>query len=156
MKEGWGGHLVLLNVFAHVGRVPWCSRGPCRALVAAIFLWTTARAGTIGGPSWTGVGLHALHALPVRTSLGFRERYRSGGHVGTHVSWDPLQTTSLTAFGHHTFNGLCFDSHKYISFNISPILNIQLHLEALVSITVYLKIQYLIYLCLTRVCGYTF
>ena len=85
MIEGGGGFLGLLNIFAHVGPEPWCSRGPCRSPVGAIFGWTTACAGTIGGPEWTGVGLHILHAGPVRTALGCHERYRSGGHNGPYV-----------------------------------------------------------------------
>ena len=100
MKEGWGGLLVLLNVFSHVGCASWCSRGPCRALVAEIFRWATARAGKIGGPAWTGVGLHAFHAHPVRIAMGCRERYRSGGYVKPRASWGPQQTASQTAFGH--------------------------------------------------------
>ena len=94
----------LLNGFYHAGREPWCSRGPRRAPVAEIFRRATARAGMIGGPAWTGVGLHALHARPVRTALECRERYRSGGYGGPRVYWgDPLQTASLTEFGHRPF-----------------------------------------------------
>ena len=85
MTEGRGGLLGLLNVLDYFGCERWCSRGPCRAPVAAIYQWATARAGKIGGLSWTGVGLHALHARLVRTSLGCRKRYRSGGHIGYRV-----------------------------------------------------------------------
>ena len=90
----------LINIFAHIGREPWFSRVLCRAPVAAIFRWVTACAGMIGGPARTGVGLHALHAWPARTSLLYNEIYRSGGHGGPCVSWVPPQTDSLTAFGH--------------------------------------------------------
>ena len=74
LKEGRGGFLGILDVFTHVGCEPLCSRGPCKTPVAAIFQWETDHAGTIGGPEWTGVCLHALHAWPVRTSLGCHER----------------------------------------------------------------------------------
>ena len=50
MTEGWGGFLGFLDFFAHVGRAPWCIRGPFRAPVAGIFQWATAHAGRIGGP----------------------------------------------------------------------------------------------------------
>ena len=90
----------LLNVFDHVGCEPWCRRGPCRAPVVEIFQWATACTWTIGGPAWTGVGLHALHVQPVNTAMGFHERYRSGGHGGPRVSWGPLHTALHTAFGH--------------------------------------------------------
>ena len=70
MTEVQGGFLGLIDVFAHVGRDLWWSRGPCRALIAEILRWATARAGTIGGPEWTGVGLHALHTRTVLTALG--------------------------------------------------------------------------------------
>ena len=100
MTEGRGGFFGLLNVFAHVGRESWCSRGLCRAPFVAIFQWATVRVGSIGGPEWTGVGLHALHVRPVIYALGFRQRYRSGGHGGDHVSWGPPQKVSLTVFGH--------------------------------------------------------
>ena len=108
MKENWvdgladirGGFLGLLDGFSHVGRANWCSRDPRRALIAAIIRWATARAGTIGGPEWTDVGLHALHARPVRTPLGCHERYRLGGNGGLFVSGVPLLTASQTAFSH--------------------------------------------------------
>ena len=87
--EGPGGFLGLLDVLTHVGCDPWCSRGPCRASVAAIFRWATTCAGTIGDPAWTGFGLHVLHALPLRKSLGCRERYRTSGNGGAHVSCPP-------------------------------------------------------------------
>ena len=89
----------LLDFFAHIGRERWCIRRPCRALVATIIPWSTARAGTVGEPEWTGVGLHTLRARTVCTALGCCERYRSGGHVGARVSWD-LPQALLTAFGH--------------------------------------------------------
>ena len=99
MTERQSGLLGLLNVFAHVGSERWCSRGPCRAPVAAIFQWATACAGTIGGPEWTGVGMHTRHGWPVRTSLGYREWYRYGSHIRHHVSSPPpSQKASLTAF----------------------------------------------------------
>ena len=90
----------LLDAFAHFGRDPWCSRGPFRAQVLAIFRWATARAGTIVGPAWIYVGLHTLNARPVRTELGCTGRYRSGSNDGTRVSWGPAQTALLTPFGH--------------------------------------------------------
>ena len=89
LTEGRGGLLGLLDVFDHFRRERWCSRGPCRAPVATIFRWATARAGTIGGSAWTGVGMHALHTRPVRTALGCRKRYRSGGHSGSRVFCPP-------------------------------------------------------------------
>ena len=87
MTEDWGGFLVLLDVFSHVGREPWCSRGACRAPFAEIFRWEITRAGTIDGLSWTDVGLHVLHARPVRIALGCCERYRPSGHGRPRVSW---------------------------------------------------------------------
>ena len=93
LAEDRGSFLGLLDSFAHVGREPWCSKAPRRALVAPIIQWETARAGTIGGPEWTDVGLHAFHARLVCTSLGYREGYRPGGRGGPHFSGGP----SLTA-----------------------------------------------------------
>ena len=84
--EGRGGFLVLLDVFTHVGRDPWCSRGFFRAPVAEIFRWKNALAGTIGVPAWTGVGLHTLHSQPDRTALGCCEEYIPRGHGRPHVS----------------------------------------------------------------------
>ena len=95
MAEGLGGFLGLLDVSAHVGHDRWCSRGPCRAPVAEIFQWENDRAGTIGGPAWKCVGLHALKFKPVHTSLGCRERYRSGGHDGTRFSCPPRRRLCL-------------------------------------------------------------
>ena len=100
MTEGWGGFLVLLDVFDHVGREPWCIRIPCRVPVVAIFRWATDRAGTIGVLAWTGVGLHEIHTRLVCTSLGRRERYSSGVHGRRRVSWGGAQTASLTALRH--------------------------------------------------------
>ena len=100
LTEGRGGFLGLLDVLAHVGCEPWRSRGPRRAPVATILRWATAHAGTIGGLEWTGIGLHTLHARPVRAVLGCSERYRTGGHGRPHVSWGPSLTASQTAFGH--------------------------------------------------------
>ena len=37
LTDGRGVFLGLLDVFTHVDREPWCSRGPCRAPVVAIF-----------------------------------------------------------------------------------------------------------------------
>ena len=76
-----------IDGFTHVGCEPWCSRSPLRAPVAEILRWATPRAGMIGGPAWTGIGLHALLAPLVCTSLGCREGYRPGGHGGPHVYW---------------------------------------------------------------------
>ena len=61
----------LLVVLDHIGRERWFSRGPCRSPVAEIFRWATARAGTIGGPAWTGVSLHALHPYRCVQHWGF-------------------------------------------------------------------------------------
>ena len=105
LAEDRGGFLGLLDGFDHVGREPWCSRGPRRALVAEIIRWAATRTGTIGGPAWTGVGLHALHARPVRTALGCREGYRPGGHGGPRVSGGPSLTASQTAFVHRPICG---------------------------------------------------
>ena len=96
LPEGRGGLLVLIDGLYHMVSDPWCSRGPRRAPVAAIFRWAATRIGTIGGPSRTGVGLHALHARTVRTALGYREGHRSGGRRGPCVPGSPLQTE----FGH--------------------------------------------------------
>ena len=101
LSEGQGGFLGLLDVFAHVRREPWCSRSPRRDLVAAIIRWETAHEGNIGGTAWTGVGLHALHARPVRVELGCHEGYRPGDHGGPHVSRGLLLTASQTDFSHH-------------------------------------------------------
>ena len=38
LADDWGGFLGLLDGFTHIGREPWCSRGPLRAPVAAIIL----------------------------------------------------------------------------------------------------------------------
>ena len=100
MIEGQGGFLVLLDVFSYFGCKPWYSRGRVGPRLWYFSKWETARSETICGPTWTVFGLHALHAWPVRTSLGCRDRYRSGGHGGPCVSWSPPQTASLTAFGH--------------------------------------------------------
>ena len=100
LADDWGGFLGLLNDITNVGREPWCSREPRRALVTAIILWETACVGTIGGLVWTGVGLHTLHARMVCTALGCHEGYRPGGHGGPHVFWGPPQTSSQTAFVH--------------------------------------------------------
>ena len=100
MTEGWSGFLGLLDFFAHIGRERWCIRRPCRALVATIIPWSTARAGTVGGMARTGIGLHALHSRLVRTSLGCRAGCRPRGNGRPHVSWGALQTASQTEFGH--------------------------------------------------------
>ena len=55
----------------------------------------------IGGPTWTGVGLYALHSHPVRTSLGCCEGYMTGFHGGPHVSGGPFLTVSWTEFSHY-------------------------------------------------------
>ena len=47
ITEGRDSFFVLLDVFAHIDREPWYSRGPCRDPVAAIFGWATTHAGTI-------------------------------------------------------------------------------------------------------------
>ena len=101
LSEGRSGFLGLLDVFTHVGRGPWCSRGPCRAPVPAIFRWETACAGTIFGPAWTGVGIQALHSRMVRIAMGCRERYRPGGHGGTRVFLGAPQTALHMSFVHH-------------------------------------------------------
>ena len=49
LTEGWGGFLGLIDGLAHVGRDPWCSRGPHRDPVVAIFQWEDTHTGTIGG-----------------------------------------------------------------------------------------------------------
>ena len=95
----------LLDGLAHVSREPWCSRGPRRALVAAIFRWSATRTGTIGSTVWTGVGLRTLHARTVHTALEYREGYRPGGCGGPLVPGDPSLTASQTAFGHRP---ICF------------------------------------------------
>ena len=69
LAEDQGRFLGFLNGFSHVGRESWLIRAPRRAMVAEIILWGAILIGTIGGPSWAGVGLHALHARPVRTAL---------------------------------------------------------------------------------------
>ena len=94
LSEDRGGFLGLLDSFARVGRDPWCSRGPYRAPFAAIIRWADTFTGTIGGPSWTGVGLHELHARPVRTELMFCEGYRPGVRGKLHVYGGPSLTSS--------------------------------------------------------------
>ena len=98
LAEGQGGFLGLLNGLAHVGHEPWCSKGPCRALVVAIFWWAATRIGMIGGPLWTGVGLHVLHAQLLSTSLGYCEGYRPRGRGGPCVPGGSSLITSQTAF----------------------------------------------------------
>ena len=73
--------------FVHIGCEPWCSRGPRRTPVATIFLWSAPCTGTIGSPVWKCIGLHTLHARPVRTSLGYCEGYMYGvcGRPCVHV-----------------------------------------------------------------------
>ena len=93
--------MVLADVLAYIGCEPWCSRGLRRSPVAAIFLWVDTRTGTIDGLAWTGVGLHALHARPVRTAPGFSEGYRPRGSYRPRVPGGPLLMASQTAFGHH-------------------------------------------------------
>ena len=100
----------LLDGLDRVVREPWYSRGPRKAPIAAISLWAATRTGTIGDPSWTCVGLHAVYAQLVRTSLGYREGYRSGGCGGPRVTGRPSQTASQTAFGHR----LCLVSWKTV------------------------------------------
>ena len=99
-ERGLGRLIGPPRIFTHVGREPWCSRVPCRSPFVAIFRWATALAWTNCGPAWTGVGLHALHARPVRTALGCDEGYRPGGHGGPRVSGGPSLTASQTAFVH--------------------------------------------------------
>ena len=82
MIDGRGVFLCLLDVLDHVFHEPWCDRGPRRAPFATIFRWVATRTGMIGGPAWTCVGLHTLQARMVRTTLGYRERYRSSGCRG--------------------------------------------------------------------------
>ena len=72
-----------------------------RDLVAEIIRWSATRTGTIGGPSWKGVGLHVIHDRPVGTALGCHEEYRPGGHGGPNVSGGGSLTVSQTAFGHN-------------------------------------------------------
>ena len=100
LAEDWGGFLGLLGGFSHVGREPCCSRGPRKSLIASIIRWAATHTGKIGGPEWTGVVLHALHARPVCTSLGYCERYRPGSHGGPHVSRGASLTVLQTAFRH--------------------------------------------------------
>ena len=90
LAEGWDGLLGLLGGLSHIGCEPCCSRGPSRALVAAIFQWEATRTGMIGGPVWTGFVLHTLHARTMRTALGYSEGYSSDGHGGPHVPWEAL------------------------------------------------------------------
>ena len=85
LAEVRGGFLGLLSGFSHIGCEPWCSRDPRRALVAAIIRWAATRTGTIGTPTWMGIGLHALHALSASTTLGCCEGYRPRGRSGPHV-----------------------------------------------------------------------
>ena len=99
-NRGSGQLLAPPRFFTHVGREPWCSRGPCRDPVAAIFRWETARTGTIGGPAWTCVGLHTPHTRPVCISLGYHDGYRSGGRGVPHVPGTLLQTKLQTLFIH--------------------------------------------------------
>ena len=86
----------LLDGLDRVVREPWYSRGPRKAPIAAISLWAATRTGTIGDPSWTCVGLHAVYAQLVRTSLGYREEYKSGGRNRPSIPGGPSQTE----FGH--------------------------------------------------------
>ena len=99
IAEGWFGCWVLLDGLAHVGRDNWCSRGPRRSLVAAIFRSSANRTGKIGGPERTCVGLHRLHARPVRISLGYFEGYTSGSRDSPRAPVGPSQMASQTAFG---------------------------------------------------------
>ena len=89
LAEGLGGFLGILDGLDHVGCEPWCSRGPRRAPVVAIFQWTATCTGTIGGLTWTYVGLHVLHARLVHTALGCREGYSPGSSGGPHVTEGP-------------------------------------------------------------------
>ena len=100
LSEGQGGFMGLLDGLAHVGREPWCSRGPCMALVAEIFEWAVTRTGTIDGLEWTGVGLHALQSWKVRTSIGYCGGYRPSRCGGPRVPGGPLLTASQTTFEH--------------------------------------------------------
>ena len=117
LAEGWAGFLVLLDGFAHVGCEPWCSRALRRDLVAAIIQWITARAGAIGGPEWTGVGLNVLYAQMVCTALGCREGYRPGIHYTPHVSGGPSMTALQTAFGHRPIHESWIDP-MFVEFSI--------------------------------------
>ena len=90
LAEVWGGFLGILDVLAHVGRDTWCSKGPRRAPVAAIYRWEATHTGKIYSPELIGVGLHALHARPVRKELGYCEGYRYGGRSRPRVIWAPL------------------------------------------------------------------
>ena len=90
--ERQGGFLGILDGFAQIGCEHWYSRVPRKALVAEIIRWSTARAGTIGGPACTGIGLHTLNSRPVCTALGCHEEYRPGGHGGPHFSGAPPLT----------------------------------------------------------------
>ena len=101
LPEGRGGLLVLIDGLYHIGSDPWCSRGPRRAPVAAIFRWEVTCTGMNSGLEQTCVGLHKLYARPVRTALGYREGYRSGGRNRPLVPGGPLQTALQTAFVHH-------------------------------------------------------
>ena len=56
-------------------------------------------------PGTKGVGLNALHARPVRTSLGCREGYMPGGHDGPHVSVGPSLTLLQTVSSHRPMVG---------------------------------------------------
>ena len=100
MTEVQGGFLGLLNVFDHVGWDCWCSKCPCRDPVVEIFHWATSHSEKTDVPTWTDVGVHALYVLLMHTELACREWYRYVGHGGPHVSWEPPQTASLTAFVH--------------------------------------------------------
>ena len=100
LEEGRDGFLGLLDGFSHIDREPWCSRYPRRSLVTTIIRWATVCTATIGGPEWTGVGLHTLQARPVCTALGCYEGYSNGGCGSPYVSGGPSLTALQTAFGH--------------------------------------------------------
>ena len=117
LAEDRGRFLGFLNGFSHVGRESWLIRGLRRDLVAAIIQWITARAGAIGGPEWTGVGLNVLYAQMVCTALGCREGYRPGIHYTPHVSGGPSMTALQTAFGHRPIHESWIDP-MFVEFSI--------------------------------------
>ena len=89
-EASWESSMVSLMLVVIFGALeprvgPWLQK---------IIRLAATRTGTVGGPAWTGVGLHTLYAWPVHIELGSREGYRPGGRGRAHFSGGPLLTVS--------------------------------------------------------------